>query len=84
LVYLNSFYYEIDFELPEPGMWQVEIQVVDANAGGSAVFPVEALPPREINWLFMGGGIAAIVGAAVLWAIWSRPSPSPAPRKART
>lgn len=83
LVFLNSFYYEADFELPESGVWQVEIHVSTAEGAGSTGFEIEALPPREIDWLFLGGGLGALVATAALWAYWSSSGQPAAPQPPR-
>jgi hypothetical protein len=81
---LNSFYYEADFELPAPGLWQVDIQVATPDGEGSAGFTVEALPPRTVNWLLVGGGALVFVAATALWAMWSNPGNAPQSRQTGT
>lgn len=83
LEFLNSFYYETDFELPEAGVWDIEIQVEGERGTGAAGFSIEALPPRPVNWTLVGGGAFTLVVAIVLWAIWSRQAVTPSPPAAR-
>jgi len=69
---LNSVYYEADTALPAPGVWRVTVAADGPEGAGSVEFTLEALPPRTVNWLWVGGAGVVVVIMAGLGAVWSR------------
>jgi|TARA_B100001971_G_scaffold62948_1_gene57983 hypothetical protein len=57
----NKFLYEVDFELPESGLYLVSVKVSGAEGHGAASFELQALPAEASNWL-----VLVSVGVAVL------------------
>lgn len=68
---VNKLFYEVDFNLPAEGRWQVTIEVQGPDGGGSAAFEIEVLPPSALArlgtryWPVLGG-----VGLVLLVAVW--------------
>lgn len=71
---VNKLFYEVDFNLPADGRWQVTIEVQGPDGGGSAAFEIEALPPSALarlgtRYLPMLGG-AGLVMLVTIWWMW--------------
>ena len=64
----NKFLYEVDFELPESGLYLVTVKVSGPEGRGAASFELQALPAEASNWL---GILLVGVGVAAL-AVWLR------------
>lgn len=54
-------YYETDLEVPTAGTWQAHVTVTGSKGAGDAGFEFAVLPPRQINWMMVTGGILLIL-----------------------
>lgn len=54
-------YYETDLEVPAAGTWQASVTVTGPAGAGDARFDFVVLPPRQINWLMVAGGILLLL-----------------------
>ncbi len=62
-------YYEADFELPEPGRWEVTIDIAVDGEQGRFAFPLQVQPPARWSPLRWAG---VAVGVLLLgWWLWS-------------
>jgi hypothetical protein len=70
----NKFLYEAIFDPPNPGFYQVDIQVIGSDGGtGDASFELEIVDNSGLNLLYIipaGLGIAAVL--LLLFALRSR------------
>ncbi len=65
----NKFLYEVDFVLPESGLYLVTVKVSGADGQGSGSFDLEVLPAETSDWLglmVVGGSLAALAAWMVL------------------
>ncbi len=51
---INKLFYETDFILAEPGLYEINTRVSTSAAQGEAAFTVEVAPPNTTNWLLIG------------------------------
>lgn len=64
---INRLFYETDFTLAEPGLYEVNTRISAPGGQGSAAFSVEVAPPNPTNWLVIGlAGLAMVV----LFSLW--------------
>ncbi len=54
-------YYETDLEVPTSGTWQAHVTVTGSKGAGDVGFEFAVLPPRQINWMMVTGGILLIL-----------------------
>lgn len=78
---LNDYYFEADTNLPNPGLWQINIEVDGEVGSGSVGFEVEALEPRTINWTLVAAAGAVLLVLVILMGVWSRRQSAPDPRR---
>lgn len=65
-------YYETDLEVPAAGPWQVAINYMTPQGGGSAGFDLAVQEKTFTNWLLIGG--VALVVVLLAWYFWPRKS----------
>ncbi len=51
---INKLFYETDFTLPNPGIYEVNTRVVAPEGQGAASFSMEVTPASRTNWLLIG------------------------------
>jgi len=54
-------YYETGLEVPTAGTWQANVIVIGPDGAGDARFDFVVLPPRQINWMMVAGGILLLL-----------------------
>ena len=54
-------YYETDLVVPAAGTWQAHVTVTGPKGAGDASFEFAVLPPRQINWMMVTGGILLLL-----------------------
>jgi len=54
-------YYETDLKVPTAGTWQASVTVTGPKGAGDVSFEFAVLPPRQINWMMVTGGILLIL-----------------------
>lgn len=54
-------YYETDLEVSAAGIWHANVSVTGPDGAGDASFDVAVLPPQQINWLMLAGGILVLL-----------------------
>lgn len=54
-------YYETDLVVPTAGTWQAHVTVTGPKGAGDAGFEFAVLPPRQINWMMVTGGILLLL-----------------------
>ena len=65
----NKFLYEIDFQLPEPGLYIVTLNVSGAEGHGSVDFELEVLSGESYDWvrvMLVSGSVAVLAAWLVL------------------
>jgi hypothetical protein len=72
---INRLFYEADLDVPETGIWRVNL-LIDGPAGaGETGFEVQVLPPSRLNWPILVAAAAVVLVAAVLVQISGRSRP---------
>lgn len=54
-------YYETNVDVPTAGTWQANVTVNGPAGAGDATFNFVVLPPRQINWAMVAGGILLLL-----------------------
>ncbi len=65
----NKFLYEVDFQLPEPGLYMVTVNVSGADGYGSVHFELKVLSGESYDWvgvMLVSGSVAVLVAWLVL------------------
>jgi len=78
---VNKLFYETDFEVPAPGLYETIFYVSGSEGEGTLAVDIEVGSPSRINWLALGlAGLALMV----VWGWWRSRKPRQVPDEMRS